>query len=166
MLRMIGFVIGLGSVIPLTGFVTLRWASMGRDWIQPAVMFGILHALGTMWCLGIWYALKRRMVVSAGAWLARIYLLLAIPLSVVAVLAERRGLWSVSPHAIESFLSLFMMSVFVMVSPLTFLVLLGGAPIASQTVLLVANVAANTLWYLLVGRAFDQWVLRKAAPHG
>ncbi len=158
--------LGLWGVIPLTGFLTVRWTSMGRDWVTPTVMFGILNAIGTITCLWIWKAIGPRMRFSAGAWLVAIYLLLAIPISVMTVMAEHRGLWSASGGAIQFFISLFMMSLFVVVSPLTLLMLIGGASIASQATLLVTNVAANALFYFLIGLGFERWVLRKGKPHG
>ena len=167
--RLALFALGLWSVIPVTGFLTLRWTSMGRDWIQPTVMFGILNTIGILVCLSmwsLWKAVKSRMPLSAGAWLVMVYLPLAISLSVMAVMAEHRGLWSESAAMMQSFMSRWMMSMFVIVSPLTLLVLIGGAAIASQTVLLVTNVAANALFYLLIGVGFERWVIRRGTPHG
>ncbi|HBH96797.1 MAG TPA: hypothetical protein DDX89_03250 [Candidatus Omnitrophica bacterium] len=169
MRRLLLFVLGLWSVIPLTGFITLRWVSMGKEWVQPTVMFGILNTIGILVCLSmwsLWKAVKSRMPLSAGAWLVMIYLPLAIPLSVMVVMAEHRGLWSESAAMMQSFMSRWMMSMFVVVSPLTLLVLIGGAAIASQTVLLVTNVAANALYYFLLGTGFERWVIRRGTSHG
>ncbi|MBI4354748.1 MAG: hypothetical protein HY595_05870 [Candidatus Omnitrophica bacterium] len=159
-LRLILLALGLSTVIPLTGFMTVRWTSMGKDWVQPTVIFGILNAFGTVLSLGMWNAIRPRLRLSAGVWLVVSYLLVAVPFSVIIMMAEHRGLWGVSPQTIERVMSLFMMSLFVMVSPLTLLILIGGAAVASQTTLLATNVAANALFYFLIGVGFERWVVK------